>query len=135
MPFSMRKFVFWSGAYNAGLALFLLFPPLYRGLGLNIPAPLWGWLLAGFLGFTSAVLILASRDLRRRASLVYWESLLRYIAALLLIPAGLFGDLGLIAVPLGLTDLAIGLIYMIGLPKELAVSHQALLYDRLATND
>jgi len=135
MPFSMRKFVFWSGTYNAGLALFLLFPPLYRALGLNIPAPLWGWLLAGFLGFTSAVLILASRDLRRRASLVYWESLLRYIAALLLIPAGLFDDLGLIAVPLGLTDLVIGLVYMVGLPKELAVSHQALLYDRLATND
>jgi len=131
MPFSMRQFVFWSGVYNAGLALFLLFPPLYRTLGLNIPAPLWGWLLAGFLGFTSAVLILASRDLRRRASLVYWESLLRYIAALLLVPSGLFGDLGLIAVPLGLGDLAIGLVYMFGLPKELGLSHRFLFCDRL----
>lgn len=131
MPISMRQFVFWSGVYNAGLALFLLFPPLYRALGLNIPAPLWGWLLAGFLGFTSAVLILSSRDLRRRASLVYWESLLRYAAALLLIPAGLFGGLGLIAVPLGLGDLAIGLVYMFGLPKELQLSHCALLCDRL----
>jgi len=131
MTVSMRQFVFWSGVYNAGLALFLLFPPLYLTLGLNIPAPLWGWLLAGFLGFTSAVLILASRDLRRRASLVYWESLLRYVAALLLIPAGLFGDLGLIAVPLGLGDLAIGLVYMFGLPKELQLSHRALFCDRL----
>ena len=130
MPFSMRPFVYWSGVYNAGLALFLLFPPLYRGLGLNICAPVWGWLIAGFLGFTSAVLILASRDLRQRASLVYWESLLRYIAALLLIPAGLFGDLGLIAVPLGLGDLAIGLVYMMGLPKELGLPHLALLCDR-----
>lgn len=131
MPITMRQFVFWSGGYNAGLALFLLFPPLYRALGLNIPAPLWGWLLAGFLGFTSAVLILASRDLRRRASLVYWESLLRYVAALLLIPAGLFDDIGLIAVPLGLGDLAIGLVYMFGLPKELQLSHCALFCDRL----
>ena len=131
MPFSMRQFVFWSGVYNAGLALFLLFPPLYRTLGLNIPAPLWGWLLAGFLGYTSAVLILASRDLRRRASLVYWESLLRYIAALLLVSAGLFGDLGLIAVPLGFGDLAIGLVYMFGLPKVLLISHRDLLCDRL----
>lgn len=131
MAVSMRQFVFWSGVYNAGLALFLLFPPLYLTLGLNIPAPLWGWLLAGFLGFTSAVLILASRDLRRRASLVYWESLLRYVAALLLIPAGLVGDLGLIAVPLGLGDLAIGLVYMFGLPKELQLSHWALFCDRL----
>jgi hypothetical protein len=105
MAISMRQLVFWSGVYNAGLALFLLYPPLYLALGLNIPAPLWGWLLAGFLGFTSAVLILSSRDLRRRASLVYWESLLRYAAELLLIPVGLFGDLGLIALPLGLGDL------------------------------
>jgi hypothetical protein len=126
----MSSFVHWSGVYNAGLALLLLFPPLYRALGLNICAPIWGWLIAGFLAFTSAVLILASRDLRRRASLVYWESLLRYAAALLLIPAGLFGDLGLIAVPMGLGDLAIGLVYMFGLPKELGLSHSALLCDR-----
>lgn len=131
MPFPMRPFVFWSGVYNAGLALFLLFPPLYRALGLNIPAPLWGWLLAGFLGFSSAVMILASRDLRRRASFAYWDALLRYIAALLLIPAGLFGDIGLIAALLGLGDLAIGLVLMFGLPRELAVSHHVLLCDRL----
>jgi len=130
MPFKMTTFVYWSGVYNAGLAAFLLFPQLYRGVGLNICDPVWGWLIAGFAAFTSAVLILSSRDLRRRATFVYWESLLRYAAALVLIPAGLFGDLGLIAVPLGLGDLAIGLIYMIGLPKELALSHRALLLDR-----
>jgi hypothetical protein len=49
---------------------------------------------------------------------------------MLLIPAGLFGDLGLIAVPLGLVDLAIGLMYMFGLPKELGLLHSALLCDR-----
>ena len=131
MPFKMTTFVFWTGVYNAGLALTLTCPPFYRGLGLNIPAPLWGWLVAGFLAYTSVALILASRDLRHRAAYVYWESILRYIAALLLVPAGLFGDLGLIAVPLGAGDLAIGLVYMIGLPKELGVSHCALLCDRL----
>ncbi len=135
MPFSMKNFVFWSGVYNVGLALTLTCPPFYRLLGLNVPAPLWGWLVAGFLAFTSAVLILAARDLCHRATFVYWESILRYIAALLLVPAGLFGDLGLIAVPLGLGDLAIGLVYMFGLPKELSVSHQALLYDRSIVND
>jgi len=130
MPFAMRSFVFWSGVYNAGLAVVLLLPPVYRALGLNICSPIWGWLIAGFLGFTSAVLILASRDLRQRASLVYWESLLRYVAALVLIPAGLFGDIGWIAALLGLGDLAIGLVYMFGLPAELGVSHRALLADR-----
>jgi hypothetical protein len=127
----MKNFVFWTGAYNGGLALALAFPPIYRALGLNVPAPLWGWLVGGFLAFTSAALILSSRDLRRRASIVYWESLLRYVAAILLIPAGLFGDLGLIAAPLGLGDLAIGLVYMFGLPKELGASHRALFCDRL----
>jgi hypothetical protein len=50
---------------------------------------------------------------------------------LLLILAGLFGDLGLIAVPLGLVDLAIVLVYMFGLNWELGVSRCALLCDRL----
>jgi hypothetical protein len=127
----MKSFIFWTGVYNAGLALTLTCPPVYRWMGLNVPAPLWGWLIAGFLAFTGAVLILASRDLRRRASFVHWEAMLRYIAALLLIPAGLFGDLGLIAVPLGLGDLVIGLVYMFGLSKELGVSHCALFCDRM----
>lgn len=128
---NMSKFVYWTGVYNAGLAATLMLPPVYQALGLNIPAPLWGWLLAGFLAFTSAVLILASRNLPKRASFVYWESFLRYLAALLLIPAGLFGDLGLIAVPLGLADFAIGCAYLFGLPKELGVSHHALLSDQI----
>ena len=130
MPFKMTPFIFWTGVFNAGLALTLTFPSIYRWLGLNVPTPLWGWLVAGFLAYTSVALILASRNLRPRASFVYWESILRYIAALLLIPSGLFGDLGLIAVPLGLGEIVIGLIYMFGLPKELGLSHSALLFDR-----
>ena len=129
----MRSFVFWSGIYNLGLSLILLFPPLYRAMGLKVCNPVWGWLIAGFLGFTAAVLILAARDLRRRGSLVYWEALLRYVAALLLIPAGLFGDIGIIAALLGLGDLVIGLVYMFGLPRELQRSHSDLLLDRVGT--
>jgi hypothetical protein len=64
----MTRFVFRSGVYNIGLALILTFPPIYRALGLNIPTPLAGWMLAGFLAYTSAALILSSLDLRRRAS-------------------------------------------------------------------
>lgn len=65
------------------------------GLSLYICAPVG--LIAGFVAYTSAILILASGDLARCASLVYWEALLRYVAALVLIPAGLFGDIGPIA--------------------------------------
>ena len=127
----MTAFVFWTGIYNAGLALLLSFPPAYRPLGLHICDPLWGWLIASFLAFTSVVLILAARDLARRASFVYWESFLRYAAALLTIPAGLFGDTGLLAAGMGLGDLGIGLVYMFGLPPVFSVSHSDLLFDRL----
>ena len=130
MPPKMSSFVFWSGIYNAALAFFLLFPGLYRAVGLNVCAPFLAWLIAGFLAYTCVVLIFASRDLSKRATLVYWESLLRYAAALVLIPAGLFSDLGLIATMLGLGDLSIGFVYAFGLTKELGVSHRALLLDR-----
>ncbi|MGD9658541.1 MAG: hypothetical protein AB7U61_13060 [Methylocystis sp.] len=130
MLLKMSAFVFWSGVYNAILALSLTFPPIYRSIGVNICSPIWGWLIAGFLAYTSVVLIFASRDLAGRGALVYWESLLRYVAALVLIPAGLFGDIGVTAALLGLGDLIIGLVYMFGLPLALGVSHRALLLDR-----
>lgn len=130
MPFKMSRFVFWSGVYNAGLALFLCFPGLYRALGVNLCSPVWGWLIAGFLAYTSVVLIYASHDLVRRGALVYWESLLRYVAAIVLIPTGLFGDIGLATALLGLGDLAIGLGYAFGLTRELGRTHRALLFDQ-----
>jgi len=126
----MSQFVFWSGVYNAGLAGILLCPPVYRALGLNICSPVWGWLIAGFLAFTSAVLILSARDLPARASFVYWEAPLRYVAALVLIPAGLLGDIGVLAALLGLGDLLIGLVYTFGLSKEFGRSHADLAFDR-----
>lgn len=89
------------------------------------------WLLAGFLAFTSVIVILTSHNLRSRVSFVYWKSRLRYIAALLLISAGIFGNLGLITVHLGLGNLAIDLVYMIGVPKELGLSHRDLLCDSI----
>lgn len=131
MTFKISSFVFWSGIYNAALASSLLFPPLYRAIGLNVCSPVWAWLIAGFLAYTSAVLVFACRDLPRRAALVYWEALLRFVAALILIPAGVFGDVGLIAAVLGLGDLLIGLVYVFGLTKELGASHEDLLFDRL----
>ena len=127
----MTAFVFWSGIYNAGLALLLLFPSAYRSLGLNICDPLWGWLIASFLAFTSVVLILAARDLGRRASFVYWESFCVTRRHCWLSPQ-VFGDTGLLAFGMGLGDLAIGLVYMFGLPRALGVSHSDLLFDHLS---
>jgi hypothetical protein len=54
----------------------------------------------------------------------------RRVAALILIPAGPFGDPGLIASLLGSVDLAIGVVYAFGPAKEPGVSHRGLLLDR-----
>lgn len=127
----MKKFIYWSGIYNAVLGMFLIFPPVYHSVGLNLCSPILGWLIAGFLNFTGVVLILCSRQLRQRASLVYWEAVLRYFAALLLIPSAIFSDIGLIALPLGVVDLFIGLAYTFGLSNELKLSHRDLFFDRV----
>ena len=129
MPFKMSSFVFWTGIYNCGLALLLVFPWLYQAIGLNICDPICGWLLAAFLAYTSVALILASRDLNRRGAFVYHEGLLRFAVAFMLILAGLFGDIGRIAALMGAGDIVLGLVYIFGLPKELGLSHRDLLFD------
>ncbi len=127
----LGKFIFFTGCYNGFLSLFLLYPTLYRAFGLNVSQPVWGWVLSAFLAFTAAVLIIASRDLRGKASIVYWEAMLRFAAAAILIPAGLLGDLGVIAAVLGAGDALIGCVYVFGLAKTLQATHRQLLFDRL----
>jgi len=57
--------------------------------------------------------------------------MLRFAAALILIPAGLFGDVGVIAAVLGGGDALIGYVYAFGLVRVLQVSHGRLLLDRV----
>ena len=135
MSFTMPRVVYLSGIYNAGLAVTLCCPPAYQALGLHFPAPFWGYLVAAFVAYTSAALILAARNLRQRASFVYWEALLRFATAALIVPQGLFGDVGRIAVPLGLADLGVGLVYLIGIPRALGVAPYALLWDQLPQDE
>jgi hypothetical protein len=124
----MKKIVFVSGVWNFVLGAGLLVPALYGSIGMRIPHPFWGWLICGFLWFTSAVLIMASRDLWRHGSLVYWEAFLRYAAAGLLLTIG-SGVMGWPAWFIGITDLAWGLSYTFGLPRALNTSHRKLLLD------
>jgi hypothetical protein len=128
---NIYKFVFYTGIYNSLLAAFLLCPPAYHALGLNIGQRIWGWVLAAFLAYTAVTLIICSRNLWARAAIVYHEALLRFVAAALLIPFGIFGDIGLIAAAMGLVDAAIGYFYMQGLTKTLNVTHKKLFLDRL----
>jgi hypothetical protein len=123
----MRKFVFWTGIYNIGLAATLALPWVYFDIfAVNIPDHVVAKLIAGFLGFTAAVLIISSTDLEKFASLVSWEALLRFVAAALLIPYGFFGHMGLMAGVLGLGDLAIGVVYLVGLQRMFTVPYYKL---------
>ena len=124
----MKKLVFLSGAWNAVLGAGLVVPALAARIGLRLPHPFWAWLSAAFLWFTAAVLILAARDLRTRASFVYWEAFLRYGAAALLLTIGP-AVVGWPAWVLGATDLAWGLSYTFGLPRALQTTHRRLFLD------
>jgi hypothetical protein len=126
----MKKFVFWTGVYNIFLGIGFLFPPLVDFLG--VPAPesgIWVQLPATIVIYLGIVLILCSRSLRSRATLVCWEGILRIIVFFLLAGYGFFGGLGISMALVGIVDLVIGLIYVFGLPKSLEVKGNQLFFD------
>lgn len=121
------RVVFWSGVWNVGLGLILVTPPITELLGLQIPNPFWPCIVAAFLWYTSATLILSSRDVQIFASVIYWEALLRFAAVGLLIAYG-FKYLGVLPTVLfAVSDFAWGVIYIIGLQRVLGRSHASLL--------
>ena len=126
----MKKFVFWTGVYNILLGLGFLFPPLVDFLG--VPAPesgVWVQLPAIIIIYLGVLLILCSRNLRSRASIVFWEGILRIVIFFLLAGYGFFGGLGISMALVGTVDLIIGLIYVFGLPRSLEVKGSQLLLD------
>ena len=83
-------------------------------------------LLVLFAGIT---LILCSRDLKQRGTLVIWEGLLRLGVAVVMGVYGLFGDGGMRLATAGVGDLVIAVIYFVWLPQHLQVSFMHLLLD------
>jgi hypothetical protein len=84
-------------------------------------------LIGSFLVFTVAALLISSKNLKATASIVYWEGILRILAGIILIPAGLFGSLGIFAGIVGIIDVIWALIYFFGLTGKFKVSHMDLL--------
>jgi len=121
--------IIYSGYWNIALAATLLCPAFYLKLGMNINQPVWGWVISGFLLYTAATLIISGRDIAKYASIVVYEAGLRFIAAALLIPAGLFYDYGFICSVLGFTDALWGLVYLQIVPKLTERSLKQLLLD------
>jgi hypothetical protein len=126
------KLIILSGIWNLGLAAVFLYPPLYR-LGLNLIQPLWGWLLSGFLLFTSAVLIIGGRDVKKYGSILVHEAFLRFIAAALLIPAALFFNYGWLALFGGVTDTLWGIALVLTVPRLSGRTFVDLVLDRQTT--
>lgn len=125
-----ERLVFWSGVWNIGLGIILITPPVREFLGLQVPNPFWPSIVAAFLWYTAATLILSSRDVRIFASVVYWEALLRFAAVGLLVAYG-FTYVGVIPTILfAITDFVWGLIYIVGLRRLTGRSHASLLFDR-----
>ncbi|MEM7119039.1 MAG: hypothetical protein AAF614_41860 [Chloroflexota bacterium] len=128
----MKQFVAWTGVYNVLLGIGFLIPPIPRLLGVKLPASsFWVLLAATFVTYLGVMLIFCARDLKARATLVYWEGILRLVAASLLCWFGFLGGLGTFLGVLGLIDLGIGLVYLVGLPKSLSTTSRNVLVDRI----
>lgn len=127
---SLAKFIYWAGVYNLGLAAGMALPAVHHALGINIADPVLGKLIAGFLIFTAVIQMFGSRDLPTYGWAIFWEGILRWIAALLLIPYGFFGHLGFMAGVLGLGDFLIGLVFLFILPEVTGKSRGKLLAGR-----
>ncbi len=124
------RLVFWSGIWNIGLGIILVTPAINQHLGLKIPNPFWPWIAAALLWYTSAVLILSSRNVNQYAAFIYWEAILRFAAVVILLAYG-FTYVGILATILFLiTDFAWGACYVVGLPRITNRTHAQLLLDR-----
>ncbi|MDM7999630.1 MAG: hypothetical protein QUS33_06425 [Dehalococcoidia bacterium] len=128
----MRRFVFWTGIYNIAMGIILSCPWVVDSLGVKVPpSNLWLWLPAILVIYIGVLLIFCSKDLAARGSLVYWEGILRLGGFFVLGGFGFLSDIGIIVGVIGVIDLVIGLVYLIGLPMALNKKGSSLLLDRL----
>jgi hypothetical protein len=127
---TFNRAVFWSGIWNVGLGLILVTPPIREFLGVRIPNPFWPWIVAAFLWYTSATLILSSRDIQNFASVIYCEALLRFAAVIILIAYGLKYVGVLPSVLFAVTDFAWGVVLIGGLRRFTGRSQSSLVLDQ-----
>ena len=124
----MQKIVLISGLWNLILGLGSLGSGLLKS-DINSTDRYFSCMVGVLLLFTSAVLIVASRDLQKYGTFVLWEGLLRFAAAGILLTIGL-SAIGNNALFLGMTDTVWGIIYSIGLPYVLKKTFKQILFDQ-----
>ena len=127
----MKKFVFLTGILNVILGILFTMPCVIRQAGVQPPDnPFWLMFPAIFLFFLGFILIYCSRDLKNRATIVFWDGLSRVAAFLGCSWFGLFAGMGFDLVLAASADLVIAIVYFIGLPRVLGRSFTSILLDR-----
>ncbi len=127
----MKTFVFWTGVYDILLGAGFFIPQLPDLLGIKEPQSNFYTLLpATLIVYLGILLIISSRDLEARAPIVYWEGILRIAGFVLAAGYGFLGNLGAVLGWIGVLDLLIGLVYLIGLPRYLKLPASAILLDK-----
>ena len=126
----MKIFVFWTGIISIFTGLALALPWLWEKAGLNIPdSNIWLFFPATFVVIIGIILVLCSRDLNSRASIVYWVGICKLIAPSL-IAGFFFKDFGPMIFGFSIIEWAFALVYFIGLPKSLNASFFDILFDK-----
>lgn len=127
----MKNFVFITGILNVLMAVLFAMPDVLQKMGLQPPEnPFWLLFPAIFLFCLGIILIYSSRDLKNRATIVFWDGLSRVMAFVGFLWFGLFAGMGFDMVLAASFDLAIAIIYFIGLPRALGRSFLSILLDR-----
>ena len=124
MAFS--KFLWVTAIYNALLGFLLISSNVRDLLGVELLYP-GNQMIAGFLWFTTIVLLISSSNVRRYASIIYYEALLRFFAAGVLLIAVLIYDFGFVMGMVAIGDVLIGMYYIVMLMKETPYDHLDLL--------
>ena len=128
----LKAFVFWAAVISVVSGVGLQLPAVSAQL---MPTEQPGMLLHVFglmAAFIGATLILCSRDLTRRGPLVAWEGVLRLGGFVVMAGYGMFGGCGPPMLLAGVFDLAVGLIYLIGLPRHLGAPLLSIMLDRMS---
>lgn len=127
----MKKFVFISGILNILLGILFTRPGVIRMAGIEPPEnPFWLMFPAIFLFFLGFILIYSSKDLENRSTIVFWDGLSRIAAFGGCLWFGLIAGMGFHLVLAASLDLAIALVYFVGLPRMLGRSFLSILLDR-----
>ena len=126
----MRNFVFWTGMANVLAGVALQFPSVAMKFMPSAPANMVMHLFGAMAFLIGVMVVLCSRDLKRRGALVAWEGVLRLVGFVIMTGYGILCHGGFPVTLAGLIDGLIGVAYLAALPRHLGVSLADLLLDR-----